>query len=288
MTASYIPARLVSMYKAGVDYGLYYCLEDFHDNSDGVVRNLGVFSFDQGKDAYQGLPKASFNAMQMLGSLGHELVRLAVPLEDEFVGAIATRSPDQAALLVYNYIDPNIVNSYLSRTIGTLREGERVILLNLIKSKKIDPILSRQVPLRRVSLTLRLRALFKNVMGFNDKAIAMRSIPRTLWVTLKNFKEEYVYKRYVIDSSCSYACIFTPVEEKTLSGAEQYQEKLTLAPYSVQLLMMQKKPKEVPVAAPAQEKSALPSLPDAPSALPAPADAAAAAGEQGKATVSNK
>ena len=115
VAASYIPSRIKNMHEAGIDQQLYFCLEDFQGNREGVVRNVGVFSFDMEHSEYRGTVKATFNAFKMLKLLGSSMY--PTKLSDDFVGAIATRTDDGFAVLVYNYIDPDIVNNYLFRNI---------------------------------------------------------------------------------------------------------------------------------------------------------------------------
>ncbi len=63
-------------------------------------------------------------------------------------------------------------------------------------------------------------------------------------MNLKNIKGDYLYQRYVIDSSCSINCAFKPVEEKELNLSDTHQEILALNPYSVNMIILGKKPSE--------------------------------------------
>jgi hypothetical protein len=141
ISASYIPARIKAMHEAGIDNQVYFCLEDFHSNLDGVVRNTGVFWFDTESTAYKGSAKSSYNVLRMLQRLGERIWLPNTKTGDDFVGAIATKSKDDIIILIHNYIDPEIVNSFLSRNIGSLSDGERKILLNLIKANKLDKLI---------------------------------------------------------------------------------------------------------------------------------------------------
>ena len=71
IAASYIPSRIKKMYEAGINYQLYFCLEDFQNNKEGVVRNVGVFGFDSEASEYKGAPKSIYNVFRMLSSLGN-------------------------------------------------------------------------------------------------------------------------------------------------------------------------------------------------------------------------
>jgi len=249
VAASYIPSRIKNMYEAGIDCQLYFCLEDFQGNKEGVVRNVGVFNFDPEHPGYKGAPKATYNVFRMLSAMGKNMY--PVKLTDEFVGAIVTKTEDGLVFIVYNYIDPDIVNSYLFRNICSLNSTGRKILLNLIRSKRLDKILNHELTVESLGLNKRLRALLNGVVEANDKAKKFSVSNRELKITLKNLKEDYLYQRYAVDPSCALSCDFKPAEEKDVSAISQYQETLSLAPYSVHMIVLKKKIKEpepVPVA----------------------------------------
>jgi hypothetical protein len=240
--ASYIPSRIKNMYEAGLDNQVYFCLEDFQANREGVVRNVGVFTFDPEYIEYKGAPKAAYNAFKMFGKLGSNL--FAAKFNDDFVGVIPTKSDEGFALIIYNYIDPEIVNNYLSGNIANLNNAERKSLLNFIKSKKLDQIMQHQLDISALRLGNKVKTLLKKTQELNDKAQNFKTAERKIKINLKNLKENYSYQRYVIDSSCSLNCKFLPVEEKDLGAGELNQETLTLSPYSVQLVILKQKPKE--------------------------------------------
>ena len=241
--ASYIPARLKNMYEAGLDYQLYFCLEDFQNNKEKVVRNVGVFWFDSESSEYKGGPKVIYNVFRMLTKLGREMFVLA-KLNDEFVGRIATRQEDYIAILIYNYIDPYIARNYLSRNIITLNDKERRALLNLIKSDKLEKIISRQTDVSGLRTTNKLKTMLKKAQELNEQASAFKVSNRKINFNIKNLKENYLYQRYIIDSSCVLNCRFVPTEEKEINGSDSYKEILTLPPYSLQLIILKKKPQE--------------------------------------------
>jgi hypothetical protein len=257
IASSYIPARIKNMHEAGIDHQVYFCLEDFQGNKEGVVRNVGVFSFDSEHSEYRGSPKAIYNVFKMLNMLGNNIY--PVKLSDDFVGSIATKTPDGFAIILYNYIDPDIVNNYLTKNICTLNSTGRKILLNFIRSGRMDKILKHEIRIESLGVNNRLKTLLKNVVEVNDKAKKLLSAERNLKLGLKNLKDEYSYQRYVIDSSCQKNCEFKPVEEKDISSQDLYHEDLALKPYSVQMIVLKKKIKaaeEQAVSAQPQENPA--------------------------------
>ena len=243
--SSYIPSRLKNMYEAGLDYQLYFCLEDFQNNKEGINRNVGIFWFDPGALEYKGSPKSIYNAFRMLTKLGDNMFLSSLKLNDEFVGIIATKGKEDFTILIYNYIDPEIFKNYLSRNFSLLNSVERKILLGLIKSDKLEKIMRKELNISTLRLRNRLlkTALFK-AQELNERATKFKSSARNIKINIKNLKENYLYQRYAIDSSCSLNCEFIPVEEKVVSATDLYQEILTLSPYSVNMIILKKKPPE--------------------------------------------
>jgi len=251
IAASYIPARLRNMREAGLSYQLYFSLEDFQNNKEGVIRNTGIFWFDSESSEYKGGPKASYNTFRMLGLLGDNLFLSSDKFKDEFCGVIATQGKDSVALLIYNYIDPEAVIGYLSRVLGSLKSAERKALLNLIKTDRLDRIMQGQLEPSRLALTGKTRAVLKKAKELSDRAAKFKSASRNLKLGIKNLKENYLYQRYLVDSSCSSNCKFIPAEEKEIHpAADLYEEILTLAPYSVNLIILKPKPREPEAVAP--------------------------------------
>jgi len=244
--ASYIPRRIKNMYEVGIDYQLYFCLEDFQNNKEGVVRNVGIFSYDSEYSQYKGNPKSIYNVFRMLANLGSNM--FSTKLDDEFVGLIATKDEDLITLLVYNYIDPDIAISYLSKNIANLNATERKVLLGIINSGKLEKILLHQLDISTLHLAGKVKTVLKKAQELNDKAKKFESGSRNIKIGMKNLKDSYLYQRYTIDSSCSLNCNFIPNEEKEVSATELYQETLTLNPYSAQMIILKKKPKEQPAA----------------------------------------
>jgi hypothetical protein len=179
----------------------------------------------------------------------------AVKLSDEFAGAIATKTEDGFVFIIYNYIDPDIVNSSLFRNVCSLNSTGRKILLNLIRSDRLNKVLAHEITVESLGVNRKLRALLNGVVEANDKAHKFSATDRRLKITLKNLKEDHLYQRYTVDSACGQGCEFKPVEEKDISATNQYQEILTLSPYSVHMIVLKikaKGPDPVP-AAPAEK-----------------------------------
>lgn len=251
--ASFIFSRLKNMYEAGLNYQLYYSLEDFQNNKEGINRNVGIF--------WEGGPKSTYNAFRMLSSLGNEMYPTSLKFNDEFVGVIATKAKDYIAIIVYNYIDPEIFRNYISRKISTLRPAERVSIIRLIKSDKLEKIMRNQLDVSGLRLTSKVKSLLNQAKELNSRATKFMTSPRNLNIGIKNLnpvrnktssesgisngvKENYIYQRYAIDSACSKTCEFVPLEEKEITASEPYQELLSLSPYSVNMIILKKKPPE--------------------------------------------
>jgi len=248
--ASYIPARLRNMYEAGLDNQVYFCLEDFKNNKEGVVRNVGIFSFDQKRAAYKGGAKSIYNVFRMLASLGNRLFQQKI--DDEFVGAIATKTDDGIVILIYNYVDPEIVMNYLTKEIGGLDSGERKALLKVINSEKLAEIVVGRLDVSSLLVSTKVKNILNNVRQLHDSAKKFASNERKFKISIKNLKDSYSYQKYAIDFYCSQNCEFVPVEKKDVSASEPFEEVLSLKPYSVEMIVMNKKPPE-PEAVPAAE-----------------------------------
>jgi hypothetical protein len=274
ISASYIPARLKNMYEAGIDYQAYFCLEDFQDNKEAVVRNTGIFSFNpEAEDSkYDGAPKATYSVFRMLSSLGSDM--FLSKLEDAFVGVIASKQQDGITILIYNYIDPDISLNYISKNIANLKPAERKMLLGIIKSDRLEKIMQGTLEISALRLTNSVKNILKRARELNEKAKRFEMEGRNIQIEIRNLnpeknqssnieapldpgegKEKYVYRKYISDSSCNSNCEFTPVEEKDINAFELFQEKLSLKPYSVQMVVLTKKPKE-PESAPTTEQPA--------------------------------
>lgn len=248
--ASYALSRIKNMYEAGLDYQLYFSLEDFQDNKEGVVRNVGLFWFDSESSKYKGGPKATYNVFRMLASLGNNMFSSSPKVNDEFVDAIATKSQDSITLLIYNYIDPAIAMDYLSKNIANLNSAERKILLGLVKSYKLEKIIRRELDVSKLRATNRLKTVLKKAQELNDKAKKFKDLARNIKLGIKNLKGDYLYQRYSIDSSCGLNCKFVPAEEKQINIDTLYEETIALSPYSVNMVILKKqKPKEPESAA---------------------------------------
>ncbi|TRZ95573.1 hypothetical protein D4R78_02815 [bacterium] len=244
IAASYIPARLKEMYRAGINYQLYFCLEDFQNNFAGVTRNTGAFWFDSESGEYKGGYKCIYNLFRMLYSLGNKFFTSLPKLDDEFVGIIATRGDDYLAIMVYNYLDPDIARNYLSRNISGLSGSEIKSILDFIQTRKLDKIVNNEIKIDSLRVSAREKALLNKAKELNMRYLKFKATTRNLKLGIKNLKRNYLYQRYIIDSSCSLDCEFAPLEKKELGPTDLYQETLVLSPYSTQLIILKEKAKE--------------------------------------------
>ena len=242
IASSYILSRLKNMHAAGLDYQFYFSLEDFQNNKEGIDRNTGIFWFN----GEQGGRKSLYNIFRMLGLLGNNMFAADTKVNDPFTGLIATRGQDYLSILIYNYIDPDMAMNYLSRSIASLNDAERKAMINLAKADKLGKIIDRQIDIGGLRLRgHKLKTALKKAQELAEEAKNYQSTERKVKLSIKNLKEDYLYQRYVIDSACSLNCEFVPVEEKEISPTELYQEELGLKPYSVNLIRLKVKPKEV-------------------------------------------
>lgn len=185
----------------------------------------------------------------MLSRLGERMYPAgAQPADDPFVGIIPTSSADEISLLVYNYVDPNIAVNYLSRHIATVRGAERKILLRLIRSGQFQEVLRGERDASKLRLTKRLRVLVAEAIRLHEQSLRAKHTARTLKISLTNLEGTYAYQRYQVSPACGLDCAFMPVEEKVMAVANDYHEELLVEPYSVSLIVLHKKEKEVAVA----------------------------------------
>lgn len=256
IAASYIPSRLRHMYEAGITHQVYFCLEDFQNNKEGVVRNVGAFAVDANGAGGQGGAKVIYNVFRMLSRLGPRMFvpKRAESAEDEFAGVIATKGENGTiTLLVYNYVDPESARNYISRHISSLSPAERKILLRYIENGQIDQVMRGERTISSLRLTNRMRAFLKKTLALHQQAYGAQTQERVLRLSVKNLNGAYLYQRYVVDSSCSMDCAFSPKEEKVMSIAEEYQQTLRIKPYTAELILLQKKsPAPPPQGAPDQ------------------------------------
>jgi len=243
VAASYIPARLKNMYEAGLDHSVFYCLEDFRDNKEGVARNVGVFALEPTDKGYQAVPKAMYSVFKMLGQLGNRLYPSSLKLGDEFIAIIATKDKDGVYIIISNYIDPNIGINFISRNLSTLSDGERKILLGLVKYNKLERLLQRKIEMSSLRLTRRLKALVKKALDLQERAQRLITENRIVNLAIKNLNDNYSYQRFVVDSSCGLNCQWLAKEEKDIDTTN-YQQALAIAPYSVHFIVLERKPKE--------------------------------------------
>jgi len=248
IAASYIPARLKNMYEAGIDYQVFFSLEDFQNTKEGVTMNVGAFLFEQDAAGYKSGVKSLFNSFKMLNSLGNHLMLPQAKINDDFVGAIPTKKQDDLIILVYNYIDPDIFKNHISRNIALLKEKERKSVIAVIKSDKMQKIMQGTLDPSVLRASNRVKALFKKAQQLNDAASRFKSMPRNLKVSVKNLKTNYYsYSRFSADDKCVLDCEFKPVEEKDVAVSDNtFHETFSLDPYSVQMIVLKPKSQEAP------------------------------------------
>ncbi len=316
--SSYIVSRIARMYKSGIDAQLFFSLEDFQGNQEGVMRNVGVFWFEPSAEGYNGGHKSMYNVFKMLNMLGENMVAPA-PVKptdkpaDEFVKTILTKDKDYIAVVIYNYIDSEISTNYLTRNIAVLNNAERQALLELLKQDAFQRMTRKELDEAHANAYNKygkVHGLLKRAKELNDLATKNMFCSRNIKLTIKNLfavkaseqpqadavaagipVEKYLYQRYTVDSACSINCEFVPAEEKEISLAGMFQQSLTINPYSVNLIILRKKPKEPeppPQVTAAQETPAVAAAgevtkPDSPAVAPATGQAAsgAAVAQQG-------
>jgi len=183
IAASYIPSRIKHMHEAGLDNQVYFSLEDFQNNPENITRNVGAFHFDSEQSHYKGGPKAIYNVFKMLRRLGPDM--FSVKLNDEFAGIIATKSPDEICIMVYNYIDPDIVKSYLAHNISGLNNTERQSLLQVIRTNQLGRFMAHEMEISSLRATAKVKAVLNRARELADKAKEFENTPRLLKLTSK-------------------------------------------------------------------------------------------------------
>lgn len=255
VTAAYIPARIKSMYEAGLNNQVYFSLEDFQNNKEGVSRNTGLFWYDPEHSSYKGDAEASYNAMRMLSMLGSEMFSQAA-LKDDFAGVIATKASDYFAVLIYNYIDPDIAENFLSRNVAKLDSAERRFLVESVKSGKFPELMLPASDINSLRTTSKTKALLKKAKELYALAAAGQEKSRSIKISFKKPQKAYSCQRYTVDSSCGMGCKFTAIQQEDTDNGNSYQLELTLEPYSLQLIVLREKPPEPqePVVAPVEQQ----------------------------------
>ncbi len=262
--ASFIPARIKNMYEAGIDYQLFFSLEDFQGNKEHVLRNTGIFWFTSEAQEYRGGAKLTYNVFRLLSGLGKNMFVLPKS-NDDFIDIIATKEEDNIVILIYNYIDPDMAKNYISRNIAVLNDSERKVLLSFIKSGKLEKIISCQIDAARLDASKKLREMLKKAQELNTRANIFKSISRKIKINIKNIKENYLYQRYAIDSSSSIDSEFVPSEQSDVSSGDLYTATLMIHPYSVNEIILKKKPEEseaVSTPSPAQLQPVVNDVPE--------------------------
>ncbi|MDI6758209.1 MAG: hypothetical protein QMD94_00820 [Candidatus Omnitrophota bacterium] len=260
--ASFIPARIKNMSESGIDNQIYFCLQDFQNAKEDIVRNVGIFYSESNaspvkKDFSNPLnknsAKAAYNIFKMLANLGNEM--FTVKLDDQFIGTLATKEKDTLTLIFYNYIDPDTATSYLSRNVTGINNTERKTLLDIVNSDSLRKLLSGQIKSNSLRITDKVRNMLDKALELSRKAELYSLNTRNIKLNIKNLAGDYLYQRYTVDSSCSLNCEFLPDEEKEITGDNLYQEVLSLKPYSVRMIVLKKKPIAQPSVSSEQPES---------------------------------
>jgi hypothetical protein len=238
VAASFIPARLKGMREAGIDHATYFALEDFQNNVDGVVRNVGLFSFEPGTAAYRGAAKATYTAMRMLHALGEREIPQTWKTPDENIGMLATKSGDEVRLLLYYYIDPDAAMNYLNRVMGSLSDGERKIMVVAMRNRRLERFLNKEIPLTALRPTRRLGQLLRKAAELRENGVRNQTRSRTVKIRIKNFKSAATIERYDLDSSCSINCPFIPAAQSQHALAPELEYEVTLKSYSLALVVV--------------------------------------------------
>jgi len=237
LTASFIPHRLKSMWEAGINYQVYFCLEDFQNNREGLNINRGIFSYSI-DTAYSSNAKSIYNLFLFLSSLGNKFYGCFSL--DEFLQVLATRKNGDIIILVSNYIDSHLGRNYIFRHISLLNERDRKILIRLFRSLDLEKLINGSLDLKNFSLSERFKSLLNKAKQLQNKVMLFKDKKRYLKLNLTNLKGTYLYQRYSISKLCVWDCNFLPAEEKIISCTEGYQEDLEINPYSVELIILKK------------------------------------------------
>jgi len=253
--ASYIVSRIKAMADAELSGQVFFSLEDFQDNREGVVRNVGLFWYEQSPSGYKGASKVSYNAFKMLGRLENTLIPASLKTPDEFSGVIATRgAPGTAAIIIYNYADPDTFRNHVVHSIALLGEAERRSVVAVLRSAGAGR-LPGETDLERLRLTGRVRNILKKARGIGEIGQRAATADRQIRLTVKNIVSPAVFQKYTIDETSPRTGQFVPVEEKEIAAVDgAYQETFTLKPFSVTLIMVKPKPvEETPALVPPRE-----------------------------------
>ena len=240
IAASYIPARLYNMYRAGINQQIFFSLEDFQDNKYGINTNRGIFYYDREDSRRTAIPKSIYKVFLMFNSLGTQMFDFS--LEDEFVQTLITKkNGDQIIILLWNYIDPSLAKNYISRQIALLNAKDRRHFIEMVKGGDFDQLLAQESSLEELKISGKLKGLLKKARQLHSLAESFQETPRNISINLSNLKGEYFYQRYKIDNLCGYDCAQIPTEEKEIRIDDTYQEICQLNPYSVTMIILTKK-----------------------------------------------
>jgi hypothetical protein len=86
--------------------------------------------------------------------------------------------------------------------------------------------------------------MLKKAQELNDSAARFSAAGRNIKIVLKNLKDDQAYERYTVDSACNSNCAFVPAESDQPVTAAAPAMSFLLNPYSVNVVVLTKKPKE--------------------------------------------
>lgn len=259
--ASYIVSRIKAMADAELSGQVFFSLEDFQDNREGVVRNVGLFWYEQSPSGYKGGNKVSYNAFKMLNRLEGTFIPASLKAADDFSGVIATRgAPGTAAILMYNYADPEAFRNHVVHSIAPLGEAERKSVIAVLRAAAAGNM-PGEADLEKLRLTGRVRNILKKAREVGELGRRVTTADRRIRLAVKNISSPAVFQKYTVDETSPRTGQFVPAEEKEVVAVDgAYQETITLKPFSVTLILLKPKPaeeipapvlpREVPVAVP--------------------------------------
>jgi beta-xylosidase len=202
--ASFIPAAIYDMDRAGLTYHTFFSLQDFGD-MDPAPGGLGLFTL-------YGVAKPSYNAFLMLSKLGDRRLKVWVS-EDPTIGSVATlRRDEKIAILIWNYaqLDPAKV---LKRTLlgqeasgpylRGLPEKEQTALLARLKEMAKKGQYLKQIN----TLSMNQSAKMDIITAMSDYSsnLAAQKQAKKISVRIRNVDPEkgFKYSRWLIDADHS-------------------------------------------------------------------------------------
>jgi len=100
--------------------------------------------------------------------------------------------------------------------------------------------LNKEISLKTLRLNKRIKVKIEEAIALNEMAASLLHEPQNINLNFVNLNDDYTYKKYVVDNTCRLDCPFEPREEKEIKGTA-YKETLILEPYSVVLIVMDRR-----------------------------------------------